>query len=667
MVSSYFVYGGGVWRELDTSTGAVRGWRRRARFVYVRRGRLQLARRRPVLRALQALARGEPSAAADGPRLAHLRKDESRVALESVRSRAPASSASAPMLHCCAHYNGCSGETSVSTARESVEQPGPGEAVRAPPRPPRPAARPGPRCSKPRAVQLHADSIELLSSSKPDSEMKKRPVDSEQDSSSSPRSKRPRISSGTTETGDTAEEECRELVIPEQDLAALRGFVARKHSSALERFDGDEQYRRALCYAVNPLVSVTRCRKLERMHRQQAASRAKPDIERVKREEPQASTSREARAKPRATYSELRRPQRSEVAEKMKQTTPAKQESKTKPPATKLTSPRKELPTKPVPATKGSASKHELIPPPVVLAHTAISKRPSAWRSKEYSSLEDHCIVSWVVCGERASQVNGNRLWQELQQQYPSLTGQERSWHSLRNRYLRYILPSLGALGLPPADVSRLRAAAATGVMRAPYREAVRRASILQQEDVRSASARRPRPPPAADKPTQTNDDDEPPPGRAPRRAPSAPAASPPLRNSPRLAAAASLHNGAASVDSDGSDDAPLSQHSKKAAVSRAARRSRSALSASSASEPGTASEHEQSAPRRSLRYSDVTRQFAARKRPAASDTSVTSDAARPTRTTRTSRAHDTSDSADDFAPQRPLRSRKLYNANARL
>lgn len=36
--------------------------------------------------------------------------------------------------------------------------------------------------------------------------------------------------------------------------------------------------------------------------------------------------------------------------------------------------------------------------------------------------------MSWVVCGARASQVNGNRLWQELQQQYPSLTGQgERS------------------------------------------------------------------------------------------------------------------------------------------------------------------------------------------------------------------------------------------------
>lgn len=40
----------------------------------------------------------------------------------------------------------------------------------------------------------------------------------------------------------------------------------------------------------------------------------------------------------------------------------------------------------------------------------------------------------------------------------------ERSWHSLRNRYLRYILPALGALHLPPAHVSRLRAAASTGM-----------------------------------------------------------------------------------------------------------------------------------------------------------------------------------------------------------
>lgn len=68
-IAKYFVWADGVWREVDLASGRVTGWQGRARFVYVRRGRLQLARRRGVLRALQALAAGQPSAAADGPRL----------------------------------------------------------------------------------------------------------------------------------------------------------------------------------------------------------------------------------------------------------------------------------------------------------------------------------------------------------------------------------------------------------------------------------------------------------------------------------------------------------------------------------------------------------------------------------------------------------------------
>lgn len=39
----------------------------------------------------------------------------------------------------------------------------------------------------------------------------------------------------------------------------------------------------------------------------------------------------------------------------------------------------------------------------------------------------------------------------------------DRTWPSLRNRYLRYILPRLGALALPPARTAALRAAAAAG------------------------------------------------------------------------------------------------------------------------------------------------------------------------------------------------------------
>lgn len=69
MTAKYFVYGSGRWRALDLESGRVAGWRRRARFVYLQRGRLQLARRGAVLRALRALAAGAPSAAADGPRL----------------------------------------------------------------------------------------------------------------------------------------------------------------------------------------------------------------------------------------------------------------------------------------------------------------------------------------------------------------------------------------------------------------------------------------------------------------------------------------------------------------------------------------------------------------------------------------------------------------------
>ncbi|KAL4711189.1 hypothetical protein ACJJTC_019030, partial [Scirpophaga incertulas] len=80
---------------------------------------------------------------------------------------------------------------------------------------------------------------------------------------------------------------------------------------------------------------------------------------------------------------------------------------------------------------------------------------------REYSNMEDHAIVSWISNGDRARRVNGNRVWTELQSQFAKITGQERTFHSLRNRYLRYILPALGALALPQSLVKRLRAAAA--------------------------------------------------------------------------------------------------------------------------------------------------------------------------------------------------------------
>lgn len=140
-----------------------------------------------------------------------------------------------------------------------------------------------------------------------------------------------------------------------------------------------------------------------------------------------------------------------------------------------------------------------------------ISKRASASSSKEYSNLEDHAIVAWVLTGGRARLVNGNRLWRDLGDHYERLTGVFRSWHSLRNRYLRYILPGLGALHLPPADVSRLRAAAATGQVKAKRTgvSSARRNSIFHRSAVRSASARRPGQRPGTPRPTAAPLSDE--------------------------------------------------------------------------------------------------------------------------------------------------------------
>ncbi|XP_048485815.1 uncharacterized protein DDB_G0284459 isoform X2 [Plutella xylostella] len=118
--------------------------------------------------------------------------------------------------------------------------------------------------------------------------------------------------------------------------------------------------------------------------------------------------------------------------------------------------------------------------------------------ASSYTSLEDHAIISWVSLGQRARGVNGNQVWKELEKEYERITGTHRSWHSLRNRYLRYVLPSLGALCVEPAVASRLRAAAAKGNIKLARKASLNNGnaenSILRMTPVISASSRRPRP-----------------------------------------------------------------------------------------------------------------------------------------------------------------------------
>ncbi|XP_037876093.1 uncharacterized protein LOC101737398 [Bombyx mori] len=152
-----------------------------------------------------------------------------------------------------------------------------------------------------------------------------------------------------------------------------------------------------------------------------------------------------------------------------------------------------------------------------------ISKRPCRPSAKEYSTLEDHAIVSWLSLGSRSRQVKGNRVWRDLQDSYLAITGTKRTWHSLRNRYLRYILPSLSQLGLPHSLTQRLRAAAAAGSLKSRNLPQ-RRNSLFEGPEVRGAWSRRPAPTAVAEKSSSPS---PPPPGpasprssspRAPRR-----------------------------------------------------------------------------------------------------------------------------------------------------
>ncbi|XP_063544060.1 uncharacterized protein DDB_G0284459-like [Cydia strobilella] len=153
-------------------------------------------------------------------------------------------------------------------------------------------------------------------------------------------------------------------------------------------------------------------------------------------------------------------------------------------------------------------------------------KKSSVANGREYTSSEDHAIVAWISLGNRMRMVNGNTVWRELQSEYTRLTSQTRSWHSLRNRYLRYILPSLGELALPPSQVSRLRAAAAVGKIK----RVSRRNSIFKTQRVVSASTvGRIRFRPASDSDLDSDKNKAPTPPPAPRRrpAPSPPKPSP--------------------------------------------------------------------------------------------------------------------------------------------
>lgn len=231
---------------------------------------------------------------------------------------------------------------------------------------------------------------------------------------------------------------------------------------------------------------------------------------------------------------------------------------------------------------------------------------------QEYSSLEDHAIVSWISVGDRAHLVNGNRVWRSLEGQFEGVGGRYRSWHSLRNRYLRYLLPQLQALHLPGAQQARLRAAAARGEIK---RKTGNTRNSIFGEPVRGASSRKPAPAPSPRDTKQTESSEE------SSSSGSSPPPPPPARKSVR---------------------------ESKNAGSSSPRRAAAAAGAGA----------------RTPRYSEVTRQFAARHRVSSSEFETSKSPRLRPRPPGTNSALTPGPKSPRSARTSGPRTRKLYNPN---
>lgn len=339
---------------------------------------------------------------------------------------------------------------------------------------------------------------------------------------------------------------CKELTIEESDVIALRTFLERNSSEeVLLKFDTDDAYKQTIFYSINPLVRVERCPRTTELLRLRLtdfasqlglrsvsdSSSREPIRYRTRRSLANAQSSKartsdhgdtdkenltnsrtEKRAAVPGPSSHLRSrgstrvlgeksPEKTKVSSKAPE--PLRVDSVSVSSGTddafvKKSSQQKSSSQKTF-QQKIIEKKSKILPTLKVSRRKYLLVRGYRSGVQEYTMLEDQAIVSWVSQGGRAHRVKGNALWRELYDQYYVLTGQRRTWQSLRNRYLRYVLPGLGRLALPPGRAAELRAAAAMGE-RKHKATLLRRNSIFDRTEVEAASTRAPerraRPPP---------------------------------------------------------------------------------------------------------------------------------------------------------------------------
>lgn len=75
-----------------------------------------------------------------------------------------------------------------------------------------------------------------------------------------------------------------------------------------------------------------------------------------------------------------------------------------------------------------------------------------------YLVSDDKEIIDYIMENDVECEVKGNRIWKDMEKEMEK----RRTWQSLKNRYLKIILPELHLpkYGLVAADIQKLRAGA---------------------------------------------------------------------------------------------------------------------------------------------------------------------------------------------------------------
>ncbi|RVE43080.1 hypothetical protein evm_012254 [Chilo suppressalis] len=258
--TKFFIWARGRWREVCLSTGRVQGvGAAPVRFLYVKEGRLVAARGSKVLRALRSHAENKPSSVHDGPPLPHRKRVKVRVR----RSR------SRRHRHCCCSSHGNQCNISLKEVAQNVHI----QAATTPTT----RSDAGVQASEPDKIVIETKIDSPVKSAR--SPVKATQTDTAQ-VAPQPRAKRKgspvpekppkrRVSIASSIEDTRLERErsrCKELVIHEGDVDLYRTYLLiHDPDFDVYRFDTDDAFKMKLFYRINPLVSLSHCKQLERM------------------------------------------------------------------------------------------------------------------------------------------------------------------------------------------------------------------------------------------------------------------------------------------------------------------------------------------------------------------------------------------------------------------